>query len=245
MKTVIVIQARRESTRLPDKVLLDLAGRPMLAQQIIRLQQCEAAHEIVVATSTSDIDRAVVDVARASGVRWFRGDERDVLRRFVGAARECQAEVVVRTTADCPLIDPAVSDRVIRDLIDHAAECDYASNVMRRTYPRGLDTEAFFFDTLVRMDRLSQSAASREHVTILPRSERRELFLTRDVIDDEDNSDLRWTVDTADDLQLVRTIYEELGLSERNVSYADVLAYVRARPSLTLVNAGGHTWSPP
>lgn len=245
MKTVIVVQARRQSTRLADKVLLDLAGRPMLARQLARLRQCRRADEVVVATTRQEADQAVVELAETEGVRWYRGDTADVLRRFLGAARECQADVVVRTTADCPLIDPQIADRVIGELVEHSGECDYASNVVRRTYPRGLDTEAFFFDTLVRMERLSKSPASREHVTLLPRSERRDLFLTRDVVDSADNSDLRWTVDTADDLRLVRLLFEELGLAERVLPYEELLGYVRARPHLAQLNAQCHTWSPP
>jgi spore coat polysaccharide biosynthesis protein SpsF len=168
-----------------------------------------------------------------------------VLGRFVGAARQAQAGVVVRVTADCPLIDPQVTDCVICTLADHAAECDYASNVLRRTYPRGLDVEAFFWDTLLRIDRMAQSQTAREHVTIVPRAECPDLFLCRSVEDDQNHADLRWTVDTAADLQLIRALYDALDLDGHVVLYPEILAYVRAHPELSQLNAGVETWEPP
>jgi spore coat polysaccharide biosynthesis protein SpsF len=151
---------------------------------------------------------------------------------------------VVRVTADCPLIDPGVTDRVIRELIDHEDACDYASNVLLRTWPRGLDVEAFFFDTLARMARLGKTPQAREHVTVPVRLEKPELFLCRSVVDEHDNSDLRWTVDTPQDLRLVRTIYDELDLGSRRLPYADILAWMRARNHLAGLNRGIETWDP-
>ena len=241
----MIVQARATSSRLPGKVLLDFGGRPMLVQQLVRLRQCRQVDEIVVATTTEANDEPVALLAREAGVQVYRGSTEDVLSRFVGAARESRADVVVRVTADCPLIDPEVCDRVITELVENPSECDYASNVIRRTFPRGLDTEAMFFDVLLRMDRFARSTPAREHVTIVPRSERPTLFLCRDVVDAMNNSDLRWTVDTTDDLRMVRQMFEELALGERRVPYREILAYVRARPELSAINADGYTWSPP
>src|SRR5439155_7386715 len=161
----------------------------------------------------------IVELARREGVAWFRGSEHDVLARFVGAARQARADVVVRVTADCPLIDPEVTDRVIRELVDHSGDCDYASNVLQRTYPRGLDVEAFFTDVLLRMDRLGRSGAAREHVTLVARSELPHLFLSRTVVDSENNADLRWTVDYPADLVLIHALYGALPLDRRVVPY--------------------------
>jgi spore coat polysaccharide biosynthesis protein SpsF len=241
MRVVIIVQARMTSSRLPGKVLMEVSGRPMLAWQIERLQRC-AAHEIVLATTTNAGDDPVVELAARLGIRSFRGSEHDVLARFVGAARQAHADVVVRVTADCPLLDPAITDRVINELLEHRAECDYASNVSRRTYPRGLDVEAFFWDVLLRMDRLGTSQPAREHVTIVPRMERPDSFLCRSVEDTADNSDLRWTVDDRADLEMIRGIYA--GLGGRIAPYAETLAYARAHPELTRLNAGGQTWEP-
>ena len=243
-KVVAIIQARMGSTRLPGKVLMDIAGRPMLAQQIRRLRQCKSVDEIVIATTTNRTDDSVVELAQWEGVSWFRGAEQDVLSRFVGAAGQAQADVIVRVTADCPLIDPQVTDRVISELVEHASGCDYASNVLQRTYPRGLDVEAFFWDTLLRMDRLGRSQAAREHVTLVLRVEQPRLFLCRSVADSHNNADLRWTVDTADDLQMVRALYVALSLDVRAVPYSEILAYVRAHPEMARLNANVETWDP-
>lgn len=243
MKTVGIIQARMGSTRLPGKVLMDLSGRPMLAQQLARLQRCELLGELSVATSTHPADDVVADLAVAEGVRCFRGSEDDVLSRYVGAAAEARADVVVRMTADCPLIDPQVTDRVVRELLDHASVCDYASNVIERTYPRGLETEAFFIDVLHRMDRLATRPEQREHVTVVARTKGAP-FLCRDVKGTENNADLRWTVDERPDLEVVRAIYEGLSLGSTPRPHTDVVAYVRAHPDLSALNAGIQTWSP-
>jgi spore coat polysaccharide biosynthesis protein SpsF len=232
------------STRLPGKVLMDIAGKPMLSQQLQRLKKCTAIDEIVVATTTNLDDEPVVELARRDGIGWFRGSEQDVLARYVGAARQTNADVVVRITADCPLVDPQVTDRIINELVEHIFECDYASNVIRRTYPRGLDVEAFFIDTLLRTDRLAKSQQAREHVTVFLLSEAPEIFLCRSIMDNADNSDLRWTVDTEADLKLIRTLYDALDLGQRVAPYPEILAYVRAHPELTQINAGVETWDP-
>ncbi len=245
MKRVIIIQARMTSTRLPGKVLMPVCGQPMLAQQIRRLKQCRRMDQLVIATTTNLTDDQVVELARREGVGWFRGSEDDVLGRFVGAALQERADLVVRVTADCPLIDPWVTDQVIQELAEHSTDCDYVCNFLPRTFPRGLDVEAFFTDVLLRVDRLGQSPTAREHVTTLIYSERPELFLRRQVVDRQDNSDLRWTVDTEVDLRLVRVLYEALGLDVRVAPYQEVLAHVRAHPELAVLNAAEKTWEPP
>lgn len=244
MRRVAVVQARTGSTRLPGKVLRDLAGRPLLAQMLRRLEVCSNLDALVVATSTDRRDDAVAELAATLGVRVYRGPLDDVLARFVGAARAACADVVVRLTADCPLIDPATTDRVVGELVEHAGSCDYASNVLVRTYPRGLETEAFFLDTLLRVDRLAASAGEREHVTTAIYSVRPELFLRRSVEDAEDNSDLRWTVDEEVDLEVVRTIYDALDLGRVVAPYRDVLAWARAHPEVSGRNAAVTTWTP-
>src|SRR5688572_2663211 len=238
MKRVVIVQARMTSTRLPGKVLLDLGGRPALAQVLRRIRAMKEQDEIVVATTTLASDDPVVKLAEREGVRWFRGDEADVLSRFVGAARESRADLVVRITADCPLIDSVESDRVVFELRANASKADYASNILRRTYPRGLDTEAFWVDTLNRVHRLGSSANSREHVTWYIYRERPDLFMCHSVTDTVDNSDLRWTLDTSEDLEIIRQIYQGLSLSESLRPYRDILAYVRAHPELVAINAG-------
>jgi spore coat polysaccharide biosynthesis protein SpsF len=230
MTVAIIVQARMTSTRLPGKILVDLAGKPMLAQELARLRRCTLADEIVVATTTNATDDPVVELCRALDVRWYRGDEHDVLARYLGAAREVRGDLVVRVTADCPLIDPDEVGRVIAG----ATGVDYCSNVLARTFPRGLDAEALWVDVLERVGRLATSREAREHVTWFIREERRDLFLTRSIVDDADNSDLRWTVDEPADLELVRKIY---AASDPRLPYRELVKLVRATPELMAINA--------
>jgi len=232
------------STRLPGKVLADLEGRPMLARQIERLRLCREADQIVVATTVNASDDPVVALASESGLRSYRGSENDVLSRYVEAARECQADVIVRITSDCPLIDPGVTDRVISALTAGPERCDYACNILERTYPRGLDVEALTVEALERCHREAASLEDREHVTSYIRRARPGVFVCRSITDSADNSDLRWTVDTPSDLELVRRIYRELDLVHRQLTYDQILTFVRSRPDLAQFNLENKTWDP-
>lgn len=223
------------STRLPGKVLADLAGAPMLERELARLRRAATVDEIVVATTTNETDDPVVALCEGIGVSTFRGSEADVLSRFVGAADRFRADTVVRITADCPLIDPDVVNLVVRTL--HEAGNDYASNVAARTYPRGLDVEALTRGALERCASLATSLPAREHVTWLIHTERPELFSRSSVVSEVDGSDLRWTVDTPEDLEMVRRVYAGLRLAERHVTYPDILAWVRAHPEVARINA--------
>jgi spore coat polysaccharide biosynthesis protein SpsF len=232
MSTVAVVQARTGSSRFPGKVLAELEGAPLLTQELRRLRRARMLDEIVVATTTSEGDDAVVELAEREGVRWYRGSETDVLGRYVAAAREAGAESVVRVTADCPLLDPEVVDLVVARLHESEAELDYASNVVERSFPQGLDVEAFFVDVLERLNRLASSPSAREHVTWYLRFEHPELFLVGSVDAEDDDSDLRWTVDTPSDLELVRRLYRDLRLADMPYAYREIVAYVRSQADL-------------
>jgi spore coat polysaccharide biosynthesis protein SpsF len=235
MRRAIIVQARTTSTRLPGKVLADLAGRPMLEREIERLQRCERADEIVIATSVNADDDPLEELARRCGVRWFRGSEHDVLSRYVGAAREAEADLVVRVTSDCPLIDPVETDAVIAALEERRHEADYASNFLERHLPRGLDTEALWRDVLERVDRLGTSTPAREHVTFHIHAERPDRFALHAVRRPYEADDLRWTVDTPEDLEVVRRIYAALGEAPRPLG--EVIAWAREHPEVTALNA--------
>jgi spore coat polysaccharide biosynthesis protein SpsF len=223
------------STRLPGKVLADLLGAPMLERQLNRLRRSNLVGEIVVATTTNATDDPVVALAERLELRSFRGSEHDVLSRYSDAAKMSDADVVVRVTADCPLLDAGVVDAVVAKLRDESA--DYASNVMTRSFPRGLDVEAFTRGALERADELATSAPSREHVTWFIHTERPELFRRCGVESLTDASDLRWTVDTDADLRMVRAVYEGLSLAHRYASFPEILAWVRANPKIARINA--------
>jgi spore coat polysaccharide biosynthesis protein SpsF len=227
VRTVAVVQARATSSRFPGKVLADLGGLPVLAW-VLRRARAAAVDDIVVATTVNAADDPLIAIAEREGARWFRGEEHDVLGRYVMAAREAQADAVVRLTADCPLLDAEVIDRVIGALCESPDSVDYAANVIVRTFPQGLDAEALFFDVLLRAHRMGRSPEAREHVTWYIREERPDLFAWRSVTADTDDSDLQWSVDRPDDLERLRTIVTDLDLASRPLPYKDVVAYVRA-----------------
>lgn len=232
-RRVFVVQARMTSTRLPGKVLMDLDGEPMLKRQLDRLRLCRSADAFVVATTTNPADDPLAELCAREGIGLFRGSESDVLSRYLGAAREAKADVVVRVTSDCPLICPEICDKVV----DALGDADYASNTLRRTYPRGLDTEAFTFAALEKAAREATSAPAREHVTWRIHTEARGEFKIRSVEDSDDHSGLRWTVDQPEDLEAVRRLWTGLRLSDKTRGYRDILAYALAHPEIGALNA--------
>lgn len=231
MHTVAVIQARMGSTRLPGKVMREIAGRPMIDRVVGRARRIPGVDKVVVATSVLDREAPLVEHLEEKEVPVVRGPEEDVLARYVRAMETHKADAVVRLTGDCPLLMPEVSDRVIQAFLGD--ECDYASNTIERTYPRGLDTEVISPDALRHVDAEATDRADREHVTRCIR-QRPDRFSLCSVTADQDRSDLRWTVDEESDLKLVRQIYGEL--SGMDFGYQDVLSLLEAHPGWTDIN---------
>jgi len=190
------------STRLPNKVLKPVAGMPMIALLLRRLQGARELDEIVVATADDERNRPLAQTVRALGYGCFMGSEDDVLDRFVGAARLTQADVVVRITGDCPLMDPALVDEAVRRF--KSAKVDYLSNVAPPTFPDGLDIEVFSAAALTRAWRETRKPFDREHVTPFLRESG--LFTQASLTNDEDLSGLRWTIDEASDLEVLENV---------------------------------------
>ncbi|MHB8488751.1 MAG: cytidylyltransferase domain-containing protein [Candidatus Dormibacteria bacterium] len=202
-RTVAVIQARAGSTRFPRKVLADLCGKPMLAHVVERVAQAATLDDVVVATTVEAEDDVVAELATACGARVTRGPVADVLSRYVLAAREHDADVVVRVTSDCPLVDPELVDRLVR--MRASARADYASNELPPTYPQGYDVEVLTAGCLRRLDVESILDYHREHVTARLREHPAE-YHTANMVNDRDLSSIRLTVDVPADLDRVRTI---------------------------------------
>lgn len=238
MKTAAIVQARMGSSRLPGKVLQQLGGRPMLEQVIRRLQRSTGIDQLVIATSVDGRDDPIEVLCRDLGVDVWRGSENDVLDRYLGAALNYEAEMIVRVTADCPLIDPSVVDSAIREAFAGYQSYDYVSNIISRTYPRGLDVEVFPIDVLKRLHRLAQSVPAREHVTYFLLQERPDLFSRFSLENDIPlGVDLRWTVDEPADLKLMRHLYEQLNLDQDVLSWKAIYEYVSVRPALKEINS--------
>lgn len=230
-----IVQARMGSTRLPGKVMMDICGRPMLWHVINRLRHAETLDSIVVATSERRLDDKIEEFCRSEDVPCFRGSEKDVLDRYYQAAKWIGADVIVRITADCPLIDPEVVDSVVNKYLE--CKCDYASNSELRTYPDGLDTEVFSFDALKRAWREARMMSEREHVTPYIRNNKT-IFTSAEVFQERDLSSLRWTVDEPEDFDFVRNIYERLYRSDRVFLMDEVVNLLRENPKLIEINEG-------
>jgi len=224
-----IVQARMSSTRLPGKSLADVEGEPLLALLVARLRQSLEIDRILVATSTDSADDPIEVEAHALHCEIHRGERDDVLARFVGAAATADGPLV-RLTGDCPLIDPGIVDEVIR-LFERTAGCVYASNIEPRTYPDGLDVEVFSKAILEQIAATTDDPFDREHVSSAIRRELPRLPFAA-VVCDEQLGDLRWTVDTADDLEFVRRIVARLGNRRHVAGMREVLAAVRQEPSL-------------
>lgn len=238
MRTVAVIQARMGSTRLPGKVLLPLAGGRVIDHVVSRAAAIPGVDHVVVATSTRSLDDPLVEHVQSRGVaQVVRGPELDCLARFLLAQEASTADVLVRITADCPLLDPEISGHSVAHF--HAAEgnLDYVSNVFsRRTWPRGLDTEVFSAAALREADRGATQTHHREHVTQFIWSQP-ERFRIEGVHGDADHSAHRWTLDTPDDLALIERIFSALWSSDQTFRTADILRLLESHPDWLGLNA--------
>lgn len=232
MKVAAIVQARMESTRLPGKVLLDLAGTSMLGRVLERLRRVDVIDEVIVATTTAPSDEVIVEECRRHATEFFRGSESDVLDRYYQAAESIAADVVVRITSDCPLIDPEVTSLTVKKFLE--VRPDYASNCLVRTFPRGLDTEVMTVGALKRAWDEADQTYQRAHVTPYL-YEHPEEFKLLSVTGENDYSYYRWTVDTAEDLELVRGIYKRLA-SRPDFRWSDVLTLFRDEPFLVELN---------
>lgn len=241
VRVAAVVQARMTSTRLPGKVLLPVGGDPVLAWVTGRAAMAGEVDEVVLATSTDQSDDAVAAWAEAAGVRVVRGALDDVLDRYRAAAETVpDADVIVRLTADCPLLDPGIVDLTVRALLDGAGGADYASTSLDGRYPRGLDAEAVRREVLLTAAREFGDQPEREHVTlgIYRRPERfRCVPVTAPAWAQRPH--LRVTVDEPDDYTLVTRLVDELGgPGWRDFSAAAALDLLDQRPDLVAVNAG-------
>jgi len=250
MRTVAIVQARFGSSRLPGKVLLDIGGKPMLARVVERTRRSRMIDEVVVATTTDATDDAVASFCLEQGYAHQRGSLYDVLDRYFQAARTYQADVIVRITADCPMIDPGIVDYTIQEFLN--AKVDFAANRLpppwKRTYPIGLDTEVCTFAALERAWREASLPHYREHVMPYlyeaaisgqqpPGGPLPETFRVLVVNNDVDYGHLRWTVDTPQDLELARQVYAYFA-GRDDFSWREILGLYQQHPELVKVNAG-------
>lgn len=234
MRTVALIQARMSSSRFPRKVLAEIAGVPMIVYMVGRARRAATLSEVVVVTSVDPSDDPLALALEAHGIGCFRGDLDDVLARYAAAAEHYRADEVVRLTGDCPLVDPAIVDRVVS--VRRQGNVDYASNIDPPSYPDGFDVEVFTAATLRRANAEARLSSEREHVTPWMRKPTTPLqrINCRALAD---FSALRLTVDYRDDLEAVRAVVAAVDCGGADFDLFDVLRCLAQREDIRDLNA--------
>ena len=245
-KILTVVQARMGSSRLPGKVLLPLAGQPLLVRMVQRVQRAPLAGTVVVATTTEAADDAIAALCATHGLECFRGDALDLLDRHYQAARYYGADVVLKIPSDCPLIDPAVIDEVVRFYLDFAERYDYVSNLHPATFPDGNDVEVMPFMALETAWREARRPLEREHTTpfFWENPDRFRLGNVEWYAGLDYSMSHRWTIDYPEDYDLIKAVYEELYPANPTFGLPDILALLEKRPDLAQLNAryAGVNW---
>lgn len=247
MKTLVVIQARTGSSRLPGKILMPLAGAPLLARMVERVRAAKTPFEIVIATTTDAADDAVQSLASTIGAPCFRGHPTDLLDRHVQAARVANADVVVKIPSDCPLIDPAVIDRVLGVWNAKRGEVDFVSNLHPATYPDGNDVEVMSMAALEVAWHEAKKPHEREHTTPFLWDQPERFRLAN--VEWETGRDLsmshRFTIDYIEDYRFIAAVYDALYTKERPIfGLGDIVSLLDARPDIQRLNAAyaGVNW---
>ena len=235
MKIAAIIQVRMGSTRLPGKIFVDLEGEPMLVRVVNRVEHAATLDSVIVATTTEPLDDQIAEFCVARGWPCFRGSEYDVLDRYYKAAVAHKVDAIVRITSDCPLIEPVVVDRVVEKFRINQTEIDYVTNsrLAPLTFPRGFDTELMSFEALKRAWTEAKEPSEREHVTLYI-YRHPEIFNIYKLDNDVDYSYMRWAIDTKEDLEFIRCIYEHFG--HDRFSWKQVLSVLEQHPEWLEIN---------
>lgn len=247
MKTLVVVQARTGSTRLPDKIMMPLAGKPLLQQMLERVKAARMRFDLVVATTTDRSDDPVRALCRAIDVECYSGHPTDLLERHCRAAEAARADDIVKIPSDCPLIDPAVIDRVLEFHDAHRDSVDYTSNLHPASYPDGNDVEVIPYRVLEEAAGEATRPFEREHTTpfIWERPARYRLGNVAWETGLNYSMTHRWTIDYPEDYTFIRTVYDELwSPTGPPFSLGDILALLEARPEIGRINAryAGVNW---
>jgi len=238
LKTGAIVQTRMGSTRLPGKVMLDLCGSPVIHHVINRLKQSSELDEIIIATTTLESDNIIAEQAQKNGVKWFRGSEEDVLARYYYAAKENDLDTIVRVTSDCPLIDTEILDKVVGfyKIYSYSLVTNAGNDLTQRSFPRGLDVEVFSFNVLEEAFNNAVKSHQREHVTpYIYETYAKYIYYYKSNID---YSHFRWTLDTDEDFELIRIIYDSLYKKNGdNFGFKEILELINSNPQLCKINA--------
>lgn len=231
-----IVATRMTSSRLPGKVLMDLAGKPALVRLIERIKRSKYINEIVIATTGNQTDDIVVETAKSQGVRYYRGSEEDVLLRTVEAAEETETDFIVQITSDCPLIDHETIDRVIERILEHS-HIDYAANQLIRTYPLGFSVEVFRTKDLRYVEETINDPAVREHVSLYFYEHPEKYYLSNvEAPNFLHHPEYRLTLDTKEDYRLIQTIYQALYHNKPDFDLYDITRYMQCNDEIRSIN---------
>ena len=234
MEVVAIVQARMRSTRFPGKVMREIVGKPVLWHVINRLKKAKLIDKIIVATTDSESDRAVLKLAEDCGIDSYAGSQDDVLDRYYQVSKEYDAEIIVRVTADCPLIDPQIVDKVISHYLENKDKLDYVRSGL--SFPDGVgDTEVFSFATLGKACKEARLLSEREHVTPYI-WKNPEIFRIATVENDEDLSDMRLVLDDGNDFLVVTEIFSNLYKEDEVFHLKDIFNFLSKTPELLELN---------
>jgi len=232
VKTLAIIQARMGSSRLLNKVLMELKGKTVLERVVERVLQSQYIDDVIVATTIEKQDLAIVKLCADKDIRVFCGSETDVLDRYYQCAKLLSPDHVVRITADCPMIDVDVMDLVISTHLNNAS--DYSSNTLEPTYPDGLDTEIMKFSVLEEAWQKAKLMSQREHVTqYIIHNDR---YSKSSIENDVDYGNERWTLDTDNDYSFIKCVYNELYDINPNFGFGDIISLLNKKPELRMIN---------
>jgi spore coat polysaccharide biosynthesis protein SpsF len=227
-RTLVILQARMSSSRLPGKVMMRINGRPMIYWQIQRILKASKINDLVIATSNDSTDDSLVEFLRENSFFVHRGSMNNVLSRFVEIASKSPSDAYVRLTGDCPLVMPNLIDEMVDDFYERNVE--YLSNTLVPTFPDGLDIEIFNDGALQKLSRLNLTNEELEHVTYGIHS-RPGIFQVSNYMGQADHSSERWTVDYQEDFDFIKEVYEAFSGREAEFSYEEVLDFIAAVPS--------------
>ncbi len=233
MKTAAIIQARTGSTRLPNKIFLELAEKPLIAHVVDRLKVSKLIDDTIIATTTNKNDDSIEKWAKDNMVSYFRGSEENVLKRYYDCAKKHDADIVVRITADDPFKDANLIDEAISLLINE--ELDFVCNNNPATFPEGLDVEVLTFKALEKSKKKADSDFEKEHVTQYIHKNINE-FKVQNIANDVNLSFHRWTIDTKEDLNYTQAIYNELYNEDRIFTPQDIYKLLKNKPEISLIN---------
>jgi len=243
---VTVIQARMKSTRLPNKVFLSLAGKPLLVRMVERVKASKLTGTVLVATTTDQEDDIIYNLCKSEGINVFRGHPTDLLDRHYRAGLKYDADAVVKIPSDCPLIDPLIITRVLKFFIENQEKFDFVSNLHPATYPDGSDVEIMTMDAIRNAWKSAKLPFEREHTTPYI-WENPEKFRIGNVVW-ETGADYsmthRFTIDYEEDYLFIKSVYDELYHENPNFGINDILYLLQLRPNLKEINGkySGVNW---